>query len=113
MNALEEMQVQTSQLPLEGPSGRAKEVTTLTSEVSSQLAPTRTKDAILMPRSSLCRSCKTENRIDRYRCPLGCAEQLCSAQCYLKHRKSCSHAILDRLKVLIVSQKKKTSWWRN
>ena len=42
MNALEEAQVQASQFPLECPTGRVKEVTTLISEVSPQLAPTRT-----------------------------------------------------------------------
>ena len=103
MNALEEKLVQVSQSPLECPIGGVREEATPISEASSSLPPTRATGTTLMPRSSLCRSCKTEASIARYRCPLGCAERLCSAQCYLKHRKSCSHAVLDRLKVLIAS----------
>ena len=39
-------------------------------------------------------------------CPLGCADHLCSAQCYLEHRRTCAHSVLDKLKVLVISQEK-------
>ena len=39
----------------------------------------------------------------KVRCPLGCHEWFCSAHCYLGHRRSCSHEVLDKTKVVIVS----------
>ena len=57
----------------------------------------------MIPRmSTQCARCKAAGGRALVRCPLGCPEWLCSAQCYLSHRKSCSHEVLDKSKVLVV-----------
>ena len=37
-------------------------------------------------------------------CPLGCAVAICSVSCYDAHRGRCSHAVLERCKVVIISE---------
>ena len=53
-----------------------------------------------------CGRCSSSMPADLASCPLGCPEQLCSAECYLRHRRSCAHASLECQKVLILSRQK-------
>ena len=34
-------------------------------------------------------------------CPLGCPSSFCSVRCYVGHRSTCTHAVLERKKVVI------------
>ena len=56
-----------------------------------------------------CCRCGTSKPLALKRCPLGCREKWCSADCYLKHRGSCAHASLESRKVLVLSNQKHAS----
>lgn len=64
------------------------------------------EENIVPQRSARCSRCKASSNTDLVPCPLGCPEWFCSAQCYLSHRKGCSHEVLDKTKVLVVSTRK-------
>ena len=67
------------------------------------------RGSLIMPRGKICCMCKGSTVAALIKCPLSCPQKLCSADCYLAHRRSCTHASLDRLKVLILSQQKEKS----
>ena len=59
-----------------------------------------------VPRGKVCCVCKGTTSAAIIKCPLHCPRKFCSAGSYLAHRKTCSHADLDRLKILILSMQK-------
>ena len=54
-------------------------------------------------RQSRCTKCGKDADLELLVCPLGCPVSFCSVQCYCGHRPTCSHAVLERQKVVISS----------